>query len=78
MDYDSWMRVFPLAKKSLLSLQANAIFDKSLFQAVLTGEQYLYQSLRVHLSPGRYYDRERRIFQQIIHYLYYFQLITVP
>lgn len=78
VDYDSWMRVFPLAKKSLLSLQANAIFDKSLFQAVLTGEQYLYQSLRVHLSPGRYYDRGRRIFQQIIHYLYYFQLITVP
>lgn len=76
-DYDSWMKVFPLAHRSLLSLHTNAVFDKSLFHAVLTEEQYLYQSLRVYLSQGRYYEREHKVFQQIIHYLYYFQLVIV-
>ena len=76
-DYNSWMKVFPLAQNSLMSLDTNAVFDPSLFHAVLTEKPYLSQSLRVYLSPGRYYDREHKVFQQVIHYMYYFQLVIV-
>ncbi len=76
-DYNSWMKVFPLAQNSLMSLDTNAVFDPSLFHAVLTEKPYLSQSLRVNLSPGRYYDREHKVFQQVIHYMYYFQLVVV-
>ena len=65
-DYNSWMKVFPLAQNSLMSLDTNAVFDQSLFHAVLTEKPYLSQSLRVYLSPGRYYDREHKVFQQVM------------
>ena len=76
-DYNCWMKVFALAKDSALSLQSNTQFEEKLFHAILTDEQYLYQALKVHITPARYYDREKKVFCQIIHYLYYFHLITL-